>query len=257
MTNRFRKINSWTLACLAAQWDQLAPSRDAQLRSGKDLSFESVLKPTILGLVRKGSPTSVLDAGCGSGVLTELLADDIEGVTGVDMSAASIALASASATRRPNTHYVNDTIENFSASCDTRFSLVVANMVFQDSADLHGCLAAIAARCAPRATLVATITHPWFWPTYWGYDREPWFQYSLEHAIEAPFRISTDNDAAGLTTHFHRPLHCYTNALEDCGFRVVEMLEPMPSLTIQQQYPSVWLFPRFLAFRCLYNPSYS
>lgn len=255
MNKDIRKLESWTTEALSTQWDNVAASRDAQLRSGKDVSFESVLKPTIISLAKVSNANSVLDAGCSSGVLTELLADQFATVVGVDMSAVNIALATSSATRRANIHYVSNTIEKFSLSSTECFSLVVANMVFQDTGDLQGCLSALASRCAPRATLVATITHPWFWPTYWKYDKEPWFKYGEEQAIEAPFKISTDLAPTGLTTHFHRPLSFYLNAFEKFGFQLKEMLEPVPSVEIQKQYPSIWLFPRFLAFRCQFDPN--
>lgn len=254
MSGEIRRIDHYSIEHIRAQWDNIALSRDAQLRSGRDVSYEFVLKPTILKLIQDSDCSSVLDAGCGSGVLTEVLATKAKEVTGIDMSTVSISIANSSSTYPKNVQYVASTIEEYLTKTNNRYSLVVANMVLQDSADLAACLKAIASRCSSQSLLVATITHPWFWPTYWGYDKEPWFQYSEEQAIEAPFKISTDVSPIGITTHFHRPISFYVGKLSEAGFKVDMVSEPMPPLIVQRQYPSVWQFPRFLAIRCIYQP---
>lgn len=250
MTNEIRKVDHYSIDALCSQWDRIAVDRDAQIRSGRDLSFEFVLKPAILELIVDVDCDSVLDAGCGSGVLAEVLADRARAVVGVDMSHVNIELAEGSSSRPKNVEYYCDKLEAFSARSSDRFSLIVANMVLQDSANLDQCLEALASCSFPNTVLVATITHPWFWPIYWGYDREPWFKYSEEQAIEAPFRISTDISPIGVTTHFHRPLSGYLDKLKSVGFELETIREPLPSVEIQLRYPTVWQYPRFLALRC-------
>lgn len=253
MIDGIKKVEHFSTDEIRAQWDQIAIDRNAQLRSGRDLSFDFVLKPTILKLIADVDCGSVLDAGCGSGVLTEVLANRARTIVGVDMSHANIELAEASSSRPEKVKYYCDKIEEFSTKSRDNFSLIVANMVFQDSEDLDQCLEALASRSTKNTVLVATITHPWFWPTYWGYDKEPWFKYSEEQAIEAPFRISTEVLPIGTTTHFHRPLSVYVTKLRAAGFELETIQEPLPSTEVQQQYPAAWQFPRFLAFRCRHS----
>lgn len=66
MNSDIRAPATWTPESLSAQWDSVAPARNSQLRSGRDVSFEHVLKPTVLKLIEP-SPSGLLDAGCGSG----------------------------------------------------------------------------------------------------------------------------------------------------------------------------------------------
>lgn len=253
MNSDIRAPATWTSESLSAQWDSIALKRNSQLRSGRDLSFEHVLKPTILKLIESSPSGKLLDAGCGSGVLTEILADQFGYVVGVDMSQVNINLANGSSTKRKNTDYIFGEIENLIFGSDQIFTTIVANMVFQDTANLSSCFRALAQKSCAGTTLIATITHPWFWPTYWGYEKEHWFEYTKELAIEAPFRVSSDSAAVGITTHFHRPLSMYINTLKNNGFRLDQIIEPVPPDSIQKMYPSAWSYPRFLAFKCTFE----
>ena len=49
------------------------------------------------------------------------------------------------------------------------------------------------------------ITHPFFWPKYWGYESEEWYKYNEEIFIENEFSISFEKEM-GKTTYIHRPL---------------------------------------------------
>lgn len=252
--NQIRLVKNSSIDQICGQWNSVASVRDEQIRSGLDVSYEFVLKPTILELIKDANRSLVLDAGCGSGAFTEVLAISSQSVIGVDMSSVSISIANSSNTRPKNVHYFGDTVESYLSKNDHSFTLVVANMVLQDTANLEDCLEAIASKSCKNATLVATITHPWFWPTYWGYDKKSWFKYSDILEIEAPFKISSDPTPLGITTHFHRPLSYYIEKLAAAGFRIDKILEPMPPLEILEQNFSIWKFPRFLAFKCTYNP---
>ena len=253
MSSDIRASATWTPESLSAQWDSIALERDNQLRSGRDVSFEHVLKPTVLKLIESSPSGKLLDVGCGSGVLTEILADQFGCVVGVDMSQVNIKLANESKAKKNNTDYVCGRIENVMFGSDRVFTAIVANMVLQDTADLSSCLKSLAQNSCVGAKLIATITHPWFWPTYWGYEKEHWFEYTKELAIEAPFRVSSDSAVVGVTTHFHRPLSMYTNTLNNHGFHLDQIIEPVPPDSVQKMYPSAWSYPRFLAFKCTFE----
>jgi hypothetical protein len=109
---------------------------------------------------------------------------------------------------------------------------------------------ALSALLKPGGHLVFSITHPWFWPTYWGYDRAPWFSYDRETPIEAPFRISLAQRGMPPTTHIHRSLQAYTTALCEARLVIEKILEPFPGPAARRKYPHPWTTPRFLVARC-------
>ena len=245
-----KPIQQCTTKQIAKQWDIVAKSRDNQIRSGQDISYDKVLTPIILQLAQGKSFQRVLDVGCGSGVLSERIACHTQTVVGVDPSQESIALAKASNLRPINTEYASESIENFSKRYEEElFDIAIANMVLQDASDLTAVLNSVGEVLRRGGALVCTITHPCFWPTYWGYGRYEWFEYGKEIAIDAPFRISSVAEPVGRTTHFHRPLSQYMSTLRDTGFQLDSLVEPIPSRAIQCLYPEPWTMPRFLALR--------
>jgi SAM-dependent methyltransferase len=242
-----RRVGPKSLSQISAEWDRIAEIRWRQLLSGEDLSFDNVLAPAVLDFVEGLRPQSILDVGCGTGVLTEMLASRAARVVGIDPSVRSIEICQAEPSAKAD--YLVSSVEAFSIDQTETFEAVVAHMVMMDLPDLPAALAACARLCESGGWLHLTITHPWFWPYYWGYADAEWFAYDREVFIEAEFRTSRLH--AGLvTTHIHRPLEAYVRAAVDSGFQVADLLEPMPPAEIEQRYPLPWQYPRFLVLAC-------
>ena len=93
-----------------------------------------------------------------------------------------------------------------------------------------------------------TITHPWFWPVYWNYNNEKWFNYDSEIYIKAPFKIS-DYLVGAETTHIHRSFTRYFSVCSKAGFDIVNIKELYPKsshLELNYSYD----YPRFMGFVC-------
>lgn len=228
-------------AAIAAEWDRIANERNQQLLDNLDLSMETVLVPAVLERARAATPTAIADLGCGLGVLTQQLLE-IAPTTACDPSGRSIEFAK---TRAPHASFFAVSAEELAATTTARFDLVVLNMVLMDCASPHAVLAAARTLLEPSGTIVATLTHPCFWPRYWGYDSAPWFRYEEEIAIESEFHISLAKSEFS-TTHYHRPLSWYTSAIGDAGFELTALDEPLPTPSEMDRFPSRWDFPRFL-----------
>jgi 2-polyprenyl-3-methyl-5-hydroxy-6-metoxy-1,4-benzoquinol methylase len=246
-----RQVSAKTHTQLAREWDALARVRDIQIRSGADVSYTRVLAPELLKLGRHDSWARVLDAGCGTGTLIEALRTQAENVWGVDMSRTSISIAQEHVDKPQREQLVCSTIETFATNFrGPRFSMVVANMVLQDTPNLQNLLSAISHLLLPTGTFLLSVTHPCYWPRYWRYEKAPWFRYQDEICIEAPFRISGARKPIGPSTHYHRPITMYLQALKVAGFCTEECREPMPSGGVARAYSRPWQFPRFLLLRC-------
>lgn len=237
------RVDSPPLSELTAYWDGIARIRHSQIEGGEDISLTEVLIPHVLSQIEV--PTrAIVDLGCGSGRLTELLGGFAHSVVGVDASHESLSLA-RSASRHAAVRYVDSSIEDFGRTAFDA-DIAILNMVLMDTPKLDAVLRACRALLRPDGQMIATITHPWFWPRYWGYDREPWFHYRQETAIKAEFTISS-GPTGHSTIHFHRSLERYSTALTDSGFEKVRFSEPWPTPESHARYPEPWEYPRFLS----------
>lgn len=232
---------------IAQEWNDLANDRLSQLKSGADLSMDHILIPILLDLSLNTDLSNVIDLGCGTGYASKFISDISDFVTGIDISAESIEVANANFASK-KLKFIKSSIEDFSL-VKKDFSLGICNMTLMDVSNLSDVLQGINKLLKKDAYLIITITHPYFWPFYWNYAEENWFDYSKELEIENPFKISSIASSFK-TTHYHRPLSLYLNTLVENNFSIEQVIEPMPNESIEKLYPSKWKFPRFLAIKC-------
>jgi len=250
-----RAIKNKTLNEIAHEWDNIAALRMRQIQNGIDISFNHVLCPCIMDLATSCDFSNVIDVGCGCGFLLRELAKISSKVMGVDISGESIRLAQQELAGTKNIALAHSSIEDFADSVQHgSFTLAIANMTLMTTPSLETTVKAISSMLICGGHLIFTITHPFFWPIYWGYSEASWFEYSREIAIEAPFRISSTEEHGPNTTHIHRSLETYVNVLIAAGFEIDRLVEPLPSPAIEQLYPERWKHPRFIAIRCFRKP---
>ena len=240
---KLRIVPIKSAADLEREWDEIAEIRHSQITSRSDVSLTEILFPYVLRAIKVISAKDVLDVGCGTGELTALIAQDALRVVGVDQSGRSVDIARASFARF-GLEFVHASFEQM-APLTPRVEAVTMNMVLMDSPSIGPLLDAARKSLSARGYLVATITHPAFWPRYWGYQNEPGFSYMVEAAIEAEFTTSL-HSTGHITTHFHRPLEAYFEEIVARGFSVVDFSELWPSPEVLSRYPTPWEFPRFI-----------
>jgi SAM-dependent methyltransferase len=232
------------------EWDNISHLRHTQITSGIDLSYKYVILPCVKELCENSDYSSIVDVGCGTGILEAELSSRSRRVVGIDLSSKSIEIARSYCERLDNVIFENTTAENYAAEMTSPvFTLAIANMTLMTCIDLPGILGAIEKLLIPGGTFVATLAHPCFWPKYWGYDEAEWFDYRKQIIVEARFKISKQATDC-ITTHVHRPLAMYLNGLANCGFVIQRFIEPMPDKKVERKYPQKWECPRFVGIRC-------
>lgn len=231
---------------LATEWDRLAVERHRQIAGGQDLSFEHVVVPTAIGLLHSADLTCLLDIGAGTGDFTCRLAKIAKEVIGVEPSSGCVEVA-RNYCRLANVRFVLGTLEDAASSSElSSVTAAVANMTLMTVPNLRSFIKSLSSTLKTGSRFIATFTHPCFWPKYWNYDSAPWFDYSKEIFIEAPFVISNCRTEFS-TTHIHRPLELYMREFEQHDLELREFIEPIPSAEIQKLYPAPWRYPRFIA----------
>ena len=160
-------VKAKTLSEITAEWDELAPVRHRQISSGEDISYNQVIAPALLKLLDPVQSTKVLDAGCGTGLFSAMLARKGAKVVGIDPSGRSIEIAKSLPAGQAI--FIQSTMEGFPSENLPTFDTVVANMVLMDVLCLESFLAACRRVIADDGKFLFSITHPCFWPEYYGY----------------------------------------------------------------------------------------
>jgi 2-polyprenyl-3-methyl-5-hydroxy-6-metoxy-1,4-benzoquinol methylase len=244
------RVNRFTIEDVRREWDALAPLRWEQILSGVDVTFNEVLLPAVESLIPPNSKRMLaLDVGCGVGASTKALAPHFKVIDALDPSHVSVKLA-----RKLTAELARDveecTVEKFSLTTKRRYDVIIANMVLMDVPNINSFLKAVSSILRPDGFFIFTITHPFFWPKYYGYSDENWFKYEETIFVRAPFKISADQNNRLQSTHVHRPLSAYFIALKAARLRMDLLLEPIPSPSVEARYSRPWLFPRYLVARC-------
>lgn len=233
-------------ANLALEWDQLAEERHRQIESGDDISYEHITVPTMLNLFAGADAKLVLDIGAGTGGFTARIAEVATRVIGVEPSRKSVAVARESCRDIHNVRLIQASLEEAASILRGEpVTAAVACMTLMATPDINAFANSLASLLQQNARFVSTFCHPCFWPRYWGYETEAWFNYGKETFVEAPFVISKCRTTVR-TTHVHRPLEQYVSVFAKAGFKLEALVEPMPSREIQALYEKQWRFPRFI-----------
>lgn len=197
-------------------------------------------RPAALALAGDVRGLRVLDAGCGPGSGTAALLERGAVVTGVDGSAAQLAVARDRLGPDVPLHHA-DLTERLPLP-DNGFDLVFSSLVLHYIRDWSATLREFHRVLAPGGRLVASTHHPF-----------------MRRAIEAGdsyfdiYQWTEDwrRGTGTITMRFwHRPLHAITDALAGNGFRITSLGEPQPLPEVaqrsQKDYVALTTRPQFL-----------
>ncbi len=236
---------------MPSDWSLNAARRHEQIVSGRDLSYDLVLWPTIRRLLGPARHRNLVDAGCGSGVMSARLAGLGWNVTGIDRSLEMIRTARREFGDVPRLDFQESTIEEAPECLPTgTYHVVLFNMATVEMRHLQPAFEAARTLLRPKGVMVLTTVHPWFWDSYKN-PQQPIPQYWNRDPIPEPFTISLD--PVPLPSPIVRVPHTledYVASMKAASFVVTDLLEPRPAGESASRYPIEWSYPRFIAFRC-------
>jgi len=201
----------------AADYDGFAAAYST--RNEKSLFNAYYERPEMIRLAGDVAGLTVLDAGCGSGPLTEALQTKGAVVSGFDLSPAMVALA-----RQRLGEDADVRVADLGAPLpypDDTFDLVVASLSLHYVEDWASALAELRRVLEPGGRLTVSIIHPMVYAIV--YPEADYF---------ALTRYSEDYDYGEETvwmTYWHRPLQDVINSFVDAGFRITRVTEPPPA----------------------------
>ncbi|MEO3752299.1 class I SAM-dependent methyltransferase [Streptomyces sp. B6B3] len=206
------------------QWNTLPREALEAMEPDGDFAKRHLINPVLLRMLGDVRDQRILDAGCGHGYFSRMLAERGARVTGVEPTDAMFGYArekerahpqgiryvQADLTRLPDLHDVHDEGDGFDA--------VVCSMVLPAIPDWRPAMRACVRALRPGGLFVFSVNHPAFeqllttWREHGAYRTR---RYLEEYAI--PLTYATD---------FHRPISAYLNELAALGCRLREIAEP-------------------------------
>lgn len=222
------------------RWNAFAKTYAASHKEQGDLHKEIFLTPTILSLLGEVRNKKVLDAGCGEGYFSRLLAKSGAIVTAVDYSQNMLEIAKERTPADLPIDYKYGNCEDLNFLEDNSFEYIVSNMVIQDLADYERAFQEMHRLLVNGGYFIFSILHPCFITPGSGWEKNKdgkkihWKvdQYFNEGAYEQ--RLGEE----GKMILFHRTLTSYINTLIKAGFILEELVEPKPSKEMLSKYPS-------------------
>jgi SAM-dependent methyltransferase len=226
----------------------------AMRESGAELN-QVLEQPAVRSLLPELNGKTVLDLGCGTGVLSRyLVRQGAKRVVGVDISKKMLATARKE-TRDERIIFIESAIEDFDFTSE-QFDLTVSSLAFHYLADLDAVFGKINACLKEDGLIVFSMEHPIItcsqgihlgWETdktgqkkYWQVDA-----YSQEGIRRSHWHVDG-------VVRYHRKLSSILNSLFSSGFWINKIWEPHALEEAEQERP--WLLeerrrPPFLVVR--------
>jgi 2-polyprenyl-3-methyl-5-hydroxy-6-metoxy-1,4-benzoquinol methylase len=175
----------------------------AQPSSGFDFVRDLVI-PRLVATAGKVDGLTVLDAGCGEGIVSRSLLGTAARVVGIDIVAQFIAYARQRDVTGAIHYEVRDLSRPLPDYADT-FDLVVSNLVLNDVPDYRGFITTLSRVLKADGRLVLSLNNP-----YSALLREKVANY-FDSTATAQYGF-------GPVLYYHRTMEDYLNAFQQAGF---------------------------------------
>ncbi len=198
----------------ADHYDGFAQSYSRENESG--LFNAHYERPAMLKLAGNVRGRRILDAGCGSGPLSEALRARGAIVTGFDSSPAMVDLARQRLGEDADLRVADLSLPLPFA--DAAFDDVVVSLVLHYLQDWKAPLSELRRVLKPGGRLLLSVNHPMLHKLS---DPSADYFSVTQHSDEYTF-----GDQRAVLTYWHRPLHAMADAFTEAGFRIAVISEP-------------------------------
>ena len=235
-------------------WDENALLRHKQVITGRDITFSKLMVPELLKIITsitEYNKMSILEIGCGTGVLTQIVSKYVQRIVGIDSSEEACKIARGYINNDENATILTANVEDLNSSHLESFDIALAHMVFHTISDLPIALKNVERYLRWAGYFVFSIPHPCFFSFYKAEIGNSDYNYINQSTHKISFTISNDlSPLPEQVPYFHRPLSYYCSQLCKSGFYIEQILEPFPSNELLAEYSSIWNSPRYMIFVC-------
>lgn len=213
------------------KWNEIAP-KYARMARG-NLFHQEFLYPLILKSLSKIKNQKILDAGCGPGFFSKILAKKEAKVFAIDASKEFIKISKGN-TKFKIKYKIADLNKRLDFK-DNFFDYIVAIHILMDIKNLDKAISEFARTLKPKGELIFSISHPCFTlpALHWkrgvlGRVSLKWSYTQLGNYFHRK-RIEKYLLKKSSIFHYHRPQEDYIKTLISAGFSILDFQEPKMS----------------------------
>jgi 2-polyprenyl-3-methyl-5-hydroxy-6-metoxy-1,4-benzoquinol methylase len=211
-------------------WSQITDQEIDSFGDDGDFFRQHLLNPALLNLLGDVSGKAILDAGCGTGYLSRMLARKGARVVGVEPAEPMFKFAVSKEEEVPlGIAYLQEDLSEFHS--EEKFDCVVSNMVFMDIPSYENAMRNCINALRSHGSFIFSISHPCFEDIgdEWEENKQVIVkEYLKEYEVQRHHAYS-----------FHRPLSSYVNLVVESGCEIVKMIEPGLDEALAQENPMV------------------
>ena len=211
-------------------WQQVSPWYNKLVGTDGHYYHEHVVIPGVIRLLDLRPDSTLLDLGCGQGILAKKI-PDIARYVGWD-SAPALVRAAQTRVRRPFCEFAVVDVTKKNAGAKTVFSHAVIMLALQNMEHPAGALLTAAHHLQPQGKLVIVLNHPCFRiprQSGWGIDEKTKQQYRWQNryktSMKIPIEMHPGERNSARTWSFHHSLHEYSDMLSKAGFVMTSIEE--------------------------------
>ncbi|MBP9781845.1 methyltransferase domain-containing protein [Candidatus Woesebacteria bacterium] len=242
-------------------WQQVTPWYNKLVGNDGHYYHQHVVLPGVLRLLQLQPEHSLVDLGCGQGILARQIPPIAE-YLGLDV--ASSLIAEAQQGQLPATYtFKTANVARPLQPAEPRFTHAAIVLALQNMESAQVALQNAANFLVPGGTLVLVLNHPCFRiprQSGWGSDEKTKQQYRWINRYLSPLKIpitmNPGQQQSAVTWSFHHSLQDYSQMLQEAGF-VITKLEEWTSdkqsegAAAKQENRARSEFPLFMAIKAL------
>lgn len=225
-------MNNTATEALPNRYDANASFWVQIIREHRDKYRNELTDPAMLHAIGEPAGLEILDAGCGEGYLSRILAKKGANATGIDSSTKLIEAArSQNLADVLSVSFDIGSVDDLPYP-DSAFDLVVCNHLVNDLFDPRKPISEFARVLRSSGRLLILMLHPCFYNKHAERDQATNGMIASSYfdirSVEQTFQVGGLTSPAANIAWF-RPLEFYTEELRKSGFAITSLTEPHPS----------------------------
>ena len=198
---------------------------------------ENIILPNVLKLLNLQKDSTLLDIGCGQGILAKKIPPFIE-YAGIDLAKNLINFAKQSDKNPKHTYFITDATKPLPLG-NRIFSHAAAILALQNMENASLAIKQVALRLQNKGKFVIVLNHPCFRipkQSGWGiWKNITQYRYINDYMspLKIPITMHPGDNPSEITWTFHQPLSYYAQSLKANGFLIESIEEWISNKTSQ------------------------